>query len=104
MPSTSTKTHAEPQSKAAPAPTPAQQPALPEKQADLSRPGSLQRAAALRPPGDPAALLMESGLGGAGRARAMQGGMGNTRISRMLETAAPRIQRACACGGQAGPG
>jgi len=101
-----TKTTAEPQSKAAPATTLAQQPALPEKRGGPMRPGPLQRAAAHPPPDDASAMLMDPGVGGAGRARAMramQGSMGNARVSRMLETAAPRVQRACACGDQAGP-
>src|SRR5262245_34723090 len=100
-----TKTTAEPQSKAAPAATPAQPPALPEKQAGATRPGPLQRAAAaLPPPDDASAILMDPGVGGAGRARAMramQGSLGNARISRMLDTSAPRLQRVCACGGEA---
>jgi len=100
-----TKTHAEPQSKPAPAAMPTQRIALPEKQSGSTRPGPIQRAA-LRPPANPASMLMGPGVGGAGRARAMramQGSMGNARISRMLATSAPRIQRACACGGEAGP-
>jgi len=41
-------------------------------------------------------MVMEPGVGGAGRARAMramQGGVGNTRVGRIFDTTAPRVQR-----------
>src|SRR5262245_45785967 len=105
MASTPGKTQVEATAKGPAASAAGPQLALPEKRGGVMRSGSLQRAAAHPPPDGATALLMEPGLGGAGRARAMramQGGMGNARISRMLDTSAPRVQRACACGGEAG--
>lgn len=100
-----TKTHAEPQAKATPTITPGQQPALPEKQAGQTRSGLLQRPANATPPDDPA-MLLDAGMGTAGRARAMrsmQAGMGNARVARIIDMATPRLQRTCACGAEAGP-
>ena len=81
------KTQVESTAKSAPAFAAGPQPALPEKQAGPLRPAPLQRAAA--PRRDNSAMLMESGLGGAGRARAMramQSSLGNAHVSRLLDT------------------
>ncbi len=106
------KTHDEPQPKTTSAATPTQQPALPEKQAGPRR-MSVQRATDALPPPDgtppparAAGMIDDGNVGTAQRAhmmRAMQGGMGNARVNRMIDAGSPRIQRTCACGGEAGP-
>jgi hypothetical protein len=95
-----TKTQVEPQTKAAPATATAKQPAQPEKHAGPVRPGLVQRASAraLPPPdGQPSAaragdMLANSEPGGvASRAqvmRAMQGTVGNARVSQIMRAPA----------------
>src|SRR5262245_22309129 len=105
MASRADKTQVDSAAKNAPTSAAGPQPALPEKQGGPTRPGPLRRAAAHSPPDDASAMLMEPSVGAVGRARAMramQGSLGNARISRLLDTATPHIQRACACGGEAG--
>ncbi|MGH9428723.1 MAG: DUF4157 domain-containing protein, partial [Terriglobia bacterium] len=102
-----TKTQAEPQTKASPDMSTAKESALSEKKIGPQVVTRSRAATALPPPnGTPpparaGAILTspDSGYGTTGRARmskAMQQGLGNERINRM-------IQRKCACGGQAGP-
>ena len=101
-----TKTHAEPQTKAAATPTPTKQPETPEKALGPSR-LPVQRAAAnaaLPPPdGTPPAaraaevLATSDATGGAaGRARlmrAMQGSLGNARVGQLVRPTRAPIQR-----------
>ena len=83
-----TKTHAEPQTKAAPAPTTAKQPDTPQKRLGPGH-APVQRAAAADMLADP-----EQRTGASSRARlmrAMQGSVGNTRVGRLAT--GPVVQR-----------